>query len=119
MKPKWLRVRKTYQGGTSDFDYIMLHPDDNAEEAARSWARKSPGGHNIGWTVHWTPVDMPPIKWIDKKIEGLERQLKAVESNIEIHKKEEEIILKKMELNEKKLNLAITDKNKLIKDWRF
>jgi len=111
MRPKWLRVRKSYQGGTSSFDYIMLHPDDTAEEAARSWANRSPGGSNYGWTVHWTPVEMPPVEWIDSKIASLEKKIKIIDKNIVTYTKEKELLLKKIKANEVKINLASIERD--------
>jgi hypothetical protein len=116
MKPKWLRVWKTFRGGVSKPDYIMLHPDDDERESARNWADRTVGGSNYGWTVHWKPVDMPPIEWIDKKIEGLERQIKAVDSNIKTYKKEKEEILKKIEVNQTKIETTIIEKDKMMDD---
>ncbi len=116
MKPKWLRVWKTFRGGVSKPDYIMLHPDDDEKECAENWAEKAPGGHNYGWTVHWKSVDAPPIEWIDNEIKGLERQIKAIDTHIVTYEKEKKIILKKIELSEKKINLATINRDKMLDD---
>ncbi len=116
MRPKWLKVRKSYQGGVSPDDYVMLHPDDNAEEAARSWANKSPGGHSYGWTVHWSPVDSPPVEWLDKKIASLERQVKAIDSHIVTMEDEKDEILEKIRLSEEKIVKAAIDRDEIIED---
>ena len=116
MRPKWLKVRKSYQGGTSPDDYIILHPNDNPEEAARSWANKSPGGHNYGWTVHWSPVDSPPVEWIDKKIASLEKRIKVIDLNVKTMEKEKETILKKIEVNQAKIEINTIEKHKMMDD---
>jgi hypothetical protein len=116
---KWLKVYKTFRGGRSKDDYIRL-PDvmdaDDIKEAAENWAERAPGGENYGWTVHWEPVDKPPIEWIDKKIEGLERRIEAIDSNIRTMENEKVEILEKIRLKEEKINLTITEKNKIVAD---
>jgi hypothetical protein len=75
MKLKWLKVWKKFRGGVSNPDYIMMHPDDDKQESAESWAERSPGGHSYGWTVYWVPVELPPQKWLKNEIDDSLRQI--------------------------------------------
>ena len=116
---KWLKVYKTFRGGRSKDDYMML-PDameaDDIKEAAENWAERTSGGENYGWVVHWEPVDKPPIEWIDNKIESLERQIEIIDKNITTYEKERKVILEKIESNEEKIEIASIEKKKMIDD---
>jgi len=74
----WLKVWKTYRGGTSKIDYIESETDDDSQkENAKDWAANTSGGHCYGWKVYWEPVICPSDEWINEKIKSTEHAINS------------------------------------------
>lgn len=84
----WIKVYKTFRGGRSADDYLLLDEsftEDEVQEEAISWADKTSGGSNYGWKVYWEE-GTPTLQWLNDEIDSATATIEGAQDYINLLK---------------------------------